>query len=469
MSILISSLLFSFATFFSRILGLLRDVFFAKYFGVSYLLDAYFISIMFPFFLRKVFGEGAMSSAFVPLYSEKKEKDEFLSSVINGFSLIIFTLLSITYIFPEIIVNLFGAGATQQTKEIAANLIFITAPATYFIFLWAISYSIYNTKDSFFWPALTPSISNIFIIIGILFSKKYGIYAPTIGFLIGSIIMFFSLSKSLFSHRYYFTLKYFPEFIRYFIPTFFTMTISQVNTIVDMNVSSFFSEGSISYLQYASRFYLLPYGLFAVSVSTVVLSKISSNRHLFKNHVNNALKTTLLFTIPSSVGLIYLSQEIIKFFYEHGQFSQNDTLITSKILIAYSIGLPFYGIYSTISRSFHAMKNTKIPFYATLYVSISNIALDLIFGIKWGPTGVAFATSIAGMIGSIYLIFKIKTFPILDLFKIFSSSIIMLFGIVVLKNVHFLIQILLAIIIYFFVSYIFYRNLIKEAINVKKK
>ncbi|ANQ54472.1 membrane protein [Thermosipho sp. 1063] len=467
MSIFVSSILFSTATFFSRILGLFRDILFAKYFGVSYQLDAYFIAIMFPFFLRKVFGEGAMSSAFVPLYSEKENKDMFLSSIINGFSIIIFLLLLFTYLFPAAFINLFGAGASIQTKELSKKLLLITAPAVYFIFLWSILYSILNTKDKFFWPALTPSLSNIAIIIGIFLSKKYGILAPTFGFLFGSILMFLSLIKSFFSHKYYFTLKYFPEFIKYFIPTFFTMTISQVNTVVDMNVSSFFSEGSISYLQYASRFYMLPYGLFAVSVSTVVLSKISNEKHLFKHYVNDALKSTLVLTIPSTFGLIYLSFKIIKFFYQHGQFSAYDTAITSKVLIAYSLGLPFYGIYSTLSRSFHAIKNTKIPFYATLIVSFSNIILDLIFGMKWGPIGVAFATSIAGIIGAMYLILYIKIFPIKDCLKILLNSLIMTLGIIPFKNLHFLIQILIAVIIYLLLSTIFYKELIWRYLNAK--
>lgn len=472
MSIFIGSILFSLATFLSRILGLLRDILFANYFGVSYQLDAYFIAIMFPFFLRKVFGEGAMSSAFVPLYSEKEDKDKFLSSVINGFTIIIILIIILAYIYPQSIVNLFGAGSSIETKLLAKKLIYITAPSILFIFLWAISYSIYNTKDRFFWPALTPAISNVTIIVGIIFSKKFGIIAPTMGFLLGTILMFLSLIKVIIKHKYHFTLKYFPEFLRYFFPTFLTMTVSQLNTIVDMNIASFYDKGSISYLQYASRFYLLPYGLFAVSVSTVVLSKISNERENFGRHMNEALKTTLLLTIPSMVGLAYLSKPIITFFYQHGAFNENDTLITSKILIAYTIGLPFYGIYSTISRGFHAIKNTKIPFYAALIVSISNIILDIILGTKYGPLGVAYATSIAGIVGAIYLIILTKVFPFVDLLKITLSSIVMLIAIKILNfdnKFWFIAQVLIGGFVYLLISTLFYKDIIRRFINAKKK
>lgn len=465
MNILFNSILFSLATFFSRILGLFRDVLFAKFFGASFSLDAYFIAIMFPFFLRKVFAEGAMSSAFVPLYSEINEsekQDKFLSSIINGFSLLIFAILLLVYIYPDFVIILFGSGAPIKTKNLAKELVKITAPSIYFIFLWAVSYSIYNSKQKFFWPALTPAISNITIIIGIYLSQKHGIYGPSFGFLIGSILMFLSLSKKIFNHKYYFTFSYFPSFLKLFAPAFAAMTISQFNTIVDMNVVSYFGQGGISYLQYASRFYLLPYGLFAVSVSTVILSKISNDREKFSKHLKDALTTTMLLTIPSFFGLIFLSQPIIRFFYEHGEFTHADTKITSVVLIAYSIGLPFYAMYSTISRSFHAMKNMKTPFYATLIVSISNIVLDIILGLKYGPFGVALATSIAGIIGFIYLLSKIKIFPLLDFFKILFSSFIMSLSIIFTNffqnEFWFLFQILIAISVYFLLILLFYKK-----------
>ncbi|MDK2886490.1 MAG: putative peptidoglycan lipid flippase [Thermosipho sp. (in: thermotogales)] len=465
MNILFHSIFFSAATFISRILGLVRDVLFAKYFGASSILDAYFIAIMFPFFLRKVFGEGAMSSAFVPLYSEiteKEERDKFLSSVINGFSLIILLILLIVFIYPNSVVILFGSGAPIETKTLAKKLAKITAPSIYFIFLWAISYSIYNTKQKFFLPALTPAIANISIIFGILLSNKFGIYGPSFGFLLGNILMFISLSKKIFQHKYYFTLSYFPSFLKLFTPAFAAMTVSQFNTIVDMNVVSYFGKGGISYLQYASRFYLLPYGLFAVSVSTVILSKISNNREKYLEHLKEALISTMLLTIPSSLGLIFLSKPVIKFFYEHGEFSSNDTRITAIVLIGYVIGLPFYALYSTISRSFHAMKNMKTPFYATLIVSISNIVLDILLGLKYGPLGVALATSISGIIAFGYLLTKIKTFPIIDTLKIIFASFVMVLSIKYTNfsesEFWFFFQILIAIVVYFAVIFFFYRK-----------
>jgi len=181
MSVLTSSLAFAVATFLSRILGLFRDMLMASKFGTSWQADAYFVAILFPFFLRRVFGEGAMTSAFVPLYSESKDKDEFLSSVLTGFSLILLVIVSVVMIYPDIVIYLFSSGASAQERQLIRKLARITAPSILFIFWWSISYSIENTRGKFFYPALTPIIPNIVLIIAMLI-PGVGIYAPTWGF-----------------------------------------------------------------------------------------------------------------------------------------------------------------------------------------------------------------------------------------------------------------------------------------------
>lgn len=187
------------------------------------------------------------------------------------------------------------------------------------------------------------------------------------------------------------------------------MSISQINSIVDTNVVSYYSKGyggGVSYLQYASRFYMLPYGLFGVAVATVILSTISNDRTNYSKHLKSGLTSTLFFTVPATVGLIVLDEPILRLFYEYGQFTANDTRITAQVLNAYVVGLPFYGMYSTMARARHAMKDMKTPLKATTIVAISNVVMDLLVGLKYGPVGVALATSVAGIIGFLYLLSK---------------------------------------------------------------
>lgn len=426
MSVLVSSLAFAIATFLSRVLGLVRDMLMASKFGTSWQADAYFVAILFPFFLRRVFGEGAMTSAFVPLYSESKDKDEFLSSVLTSFTLVLLIIVSIVMIFPDIVVYLFSSGAAPKTRELIKSLTRITAPSILFIFWWAITYSIENTRGKFFYPALTPIIPNIVLII-FLMIPGIGIYGPTWGFLIGELAAFFALAYPLKRHKLRITFKYTKEFLKLFWPSFLAMSISQINSIVDTNVVSYYSQGQgggVSYLQYASRFYMLPYGLFGVAVATVILSTISNDRENYAVHLRKGITSTMFFTVPATVGLIVLAQPILRLFYEYGQFTPKDTQMTAYVLIAYVVGLPFYGIYSTMARARHAVKDMNTPLKATTIVALVNVALDLLVGLKFGPIGVSLATSVAGMIGFLYLYSKEKNkklFEKEDLYIIVSA------------------------------------------------
>ncbi|MFN3691913.1 MAG: lipid II flippase MurJ, partial [Fervidobacterium sp.] len=180
MSVLVSSLAFAIATFISRILGLLRDMLMASKFGTSWQADAYFVAILFPFFLRRVFGEGAMTSAFVPLYSESEDKGEFVSSVLSSFTLLLLIIVGLVIVFPDIVIYLFSSGASPSTKELIRSLVRITAPSIIFIFWWSITYSMENTRGKFFYPALTPIIPNIVLIVSLLF-PGVTIYGPAWG------------------------------------------------------------------------------------------------------------------------------------------------------------------------------------------------------------------------------------------------------------------------------------------------
>lgn len=423
---MLSSLAFAIATFLSRVLGLVRDMLMASKFGTSWQADAYFVAILFPFFLRRVFGEGAMTSAFVPLYSESEDKDEFLSSVLTSFTVVLAIIVLVVVIFPDIVIYLFSSGAAPQTKELIRTLTRITAPSILFIFWWAITYSIENTRGKFFYPALTPIIPNIVIIVFMLI-PGLGIYGPTWGFLIGEAAAFLALAYPLKRHKLRFTFRYTRDFLRLFWPSFLAMSISQINSIVDTNVVSYYSKGlggGVSYLQYASRFYMLPYGLFGVAVATVILSTISNDRQNYSKHLRSGITSTLFFTVPAAVGLLVLDEPILRLFYEYGRFTAKDTRITAQVLNAYVVGLPFYGMYSTMARARHAMKDMKTPLKATAIVALTNVVMDLLVGLKYGPVGVALATSVAGIIGFLYLLAKEenkKLFEKDDLYIILSS------------------------------------------------
>ena len=431
---------FSLATLLSRLTGLVRDITLAHIFGTSPFLDSYFISISFPFFLRRIFAEGAMTSAFIPLYHEnmkdRERRNMFVSSVLTSLGSAALSLVILTEIFPKIVPWLFASRASEKIIEYSTHLVRITSPFLFIVFVWSVFYSIHNIHGSYFLPALTPLLSNLGIIFGAILGRN--ITCVAIGFLIGSIttlIPLVPLVKKL-GIVYKPTLRYSKEFFKLFFPTAFAMSASQIATIVDINMASFLGEGNVSSLQFASRLYQFPYGVLTVALSTVALPVLTTSKDR-RDELNRILKRTLFLTIPAAFGLMILSKELVSLFYEHGSFSSSDTLRTSLILSFYSVGLPFYSMIAVLTRSRHAEKEVILPLKNTILISLTNAFLDIILGLKMGVSGVALATSISGVIGCFFMMKKMSVkISRKDLSKYILNGVLMTLVLALFKNLH---------------------------------
>lgn len=430
--------LFAIATFISRLTGLIRDVLLANRFGVGVEFDAYSIAIAFPFLLRRAFAEGAMTSAFVPLYKEKGNSNEFASAVITTLGIVTISLTLVVEFFPGIVPFFLASGASVEIKALASKLARISMPFVVFIFLWAVLYAVQNSSERFFFPALSPVFMNIGIIFGVLvcgfFDPK--IVGPTIGFTLGGAMMMLSLlpgaRKVGFSYRPTFTGV--RDFFKLFFPALLAMTVSEFNVLIDVNVASLIGPGSVSVLQYANRFYQLPFGVFGVAVSTVVLPLMAGGEQP-QNHLRDAMKTTFFLSIPSTIGLVVLSERLTVLVYQHGAFTHSDALKTATALLFYSIGLPFYSIMALLSRACHAKKDMKLPFKATVISFLSNAVLDFALGLTLKTAGIALATALSGVIGSAYLIFKLH--PEIDMKyfqKVLFCSVVMGFTLLMFEQ-----------------------------------
>lgn len=279
---------------------------------------------------------------------------------------------------------------------------------------------------------------NIGIIFGVLvcgfFDPK--IVGPTIGFTLGGAMMMLSLlpgaRKVGFSYRPTFTGV--RDFFKLFFPALLAMTVSEFNVLIDVNVASLIGPGSVSVLQYANRFYQLPFGVFGVAVSTVVLPLMAGGEQP-QNHLRDAMKTTFFLSIPSTIGLVVLSERLTVLVYQHGAFTHSDALKTATALLFYSIGLPFYSIMALLSRACHAKKDMKLPFKATVISFLSNAVLDFALGLTLKTAGIALATALSGVIGSAYLIFKLH--PEIDMKyfqKVLFCSVVMGFTLLMFEQ-----------------------------------
>ena len=404
MSVLAGSIAFSIATFISRVFGLARDVTLAAIYGASGALDAYLVSIIFPFFLRKIFGEGALGSSFVPFYKSAKEKDEFVSSVINTFLIITVVIVIIVEIFPNVVPSIFAVGYNIEGKAQIGKLVRITVLFVPEVFLWAVFYSILNSHDKFFLPALSPFLMNIGVILGTLIGKDA--LWSAVGFVLGGLLATIALGIEASKYfKYKFVFNKMKGFWKAFSQATLAMMANQLNLLVDVNVASFLGSGSISFLQLASRLYQLPLGLFSVAVSTVALSKMSGKEEKSKE-MKEAVETVLLFTLPSFLGLLILSKDLIYLIYGYGRFNETAVLNTAKVLSMYSIGVVPYSLYYIALRYHHSSKRMSIPLYASIIVTSVNAVLDVVLGMAMGPSGIALATSIAGIVGMLFFMVR---------------------------------------------------------------
>lgn len=431
--------LFALATLISRVTGLLRDVFLANRFGVGVEFDAYSIAIAFPFLLRRAFAEGAMTSAFIPLYKEKPDKNEFASAVITSLGIVTIGLTVFVEIFPQIVPALLASGANAETKLLAAKLARISMPFVVFIFLWAVLYAIQNAGERFFFPALSPMFMNLGIILGVISCEFFNprIVGPTVGFTLGGAVMLLSLipgaRKAGFSYRP--TFAGVRDFFKLFFPALLAMTVSEFNVLIDVNVAALVGPGSVSILQYANRFYQLPFGVFGVAISTVILPLMSGETEN-SQHLKDAMRTTFFLSIPSTVGLTVLSERLIVLVYQHGAFTHSDAIKTATALLFYSLGLPFYSMMALLSRTCHAKKDMKLPFKATVISFVSNAVLDFVLGLTFKTAGIALATALSGAIGMAYLLFKIRPdFDVKHFQKVLLSSFVMGAVLMVLDHV----------------------------------
>ncbi len=430
------------ATLISRILGLVRDMLFAKEFGASPEYDAYLVAVLLPFFLRKIFAEGALSSAFIPLYNKRALKGiengrRFANSILTIFiPLLLLVVILCTYYMPEIL-SLVAPGLAPGVKGLAVFMGRLIFPFILFISLWAVYAGMLNSHDIFFTPALSPAIHNIFIIVGISLSPLFDppILGPAIFFIMGGAAQWLMVVLAAKGIKFKFTpslnKKDIQDFMPIFLSSFAALSVTQINSIVDTNVVSGLGTGSVSLLQYANRLFQLPLGVFAISVSTVALSQLSKNSpEEFKKNLAEGMERMALFVLPATIGLYLLRGDIITLLFQRGEFSLYDSLMTSDILMGYLIGLPFYSLYSLLSRAEYAIKKPRIVFIASSVSVGVNIFLDITLSKSMGPLGIALATSFAGIAGftvlSIHLVLtkrlRIRRSNTLEIIKCMMAS-----------------------------------------------
>ena len=417
-----SGLLVMIITMVSRVLGLVRAGIIAYYFGASAMTDAFFSAFKISNFFRQLLGEGALGSSFIPLYNERVESEgeenskQFIYSILNllfVFSTIV-TILMI--IFSQGIIDGIVSGFPDETKIIASRLLKIMSVYFVFISLSGMVCAILNNFKQFAVPASTSIFFNLAIILASMyFGKTYGIDALAYGVVIGGLFQFLVVLPAFFKIMKGYSFKidwkdpYLKKIFIMICPMLIGIVARQVNTIVDQMFASYLAEGGVSALENATRLYLLPVGVFGVSISTVIfpaLSKAMSKNDLdgATDNIVKGLNILLFLIIPSTAVLTFYAPEVIRLTLSYGKFDEEAVRVTSQALLYYSLGLYFYTAIYLMTRAFYSVKNSKYPVKFSIISIVINIVLNFLLIKSMAYRGLALSTSIASGVNFLLLL-----------------------------------------------------------------
>ncbi|MBW1642107.1 MAG: murein biosynthesis integral membrane protein MurJ [Deltaproteobacteria bacterium] len=411
------------STLLSRIFGYIRDMVFAWFFGAGLVSDAFIAAFQIPNLLRRLFGEGSLSIAFIPVFTEyltkygKKEAFRLASSALRLLSVILVFIAILGIAISPFIIKLIAPGfyLSPEKYELTVTLTRIMFPYIIFICLVALSMGILNALGHFAAPALAPVLLNI-TMIGSLFivsffsnSQEHKVLGLAIGVLAGGILQLSFQVPFLLKKGFYFWEKtkiFHPGLKKIgtlMLPAIFGAAVYQVNIIVGRMLASMLAEGSVSYLYYADRLVQFPLGIFAIATATAALPTLAKQSSLLdidglRNTFTHALNLVFFIAIPSMTGLIVLREPIVALLFKRGAFDALATQKTATALMYYGFGLwAFSGVRIVVS-AFYAMQDTKAPVRIAVISILANILLGLLLMMRLDHGGLALATSIASML-----------------------------------------------------------------------
>ncbi|MBN1687565.1 MAG: murein biosynthesis integral membrane protein MurJ [Candidatus Omnitrophica bacterium] len=423
-------------TLASRILGMIRDIVSAKQFGTTWQWDAFLYAFMFPNFFRRLLGEGALSSAFIPVYSETLHREGKAAAF--RFSNVVGTVLAggllVFIIILEFVLNaLVGWDALPERLHLTIDLLRFLFPYLWFISICALFMGILNCHRHFLTPSLGPVILDIFWIAGVLWVASLIHKAPPEQLRILSLFLLSAgviqmavqipvLMRLGFRFQWVWDLAHegFRKTGKLLLPAVLGFAVVQINILVDMTLAFVIGPGANSSLWYGTRLMQFPLGVFAIAMGTALLPMISeqtANREFeaAKQTLSFAMRSVFLIILPCSVGLIVLRTPIIQMLFERGAFDAVSTARTSFVLLCYVLGLFAYSGQKLVVAGFYAVQDTKTPVIIGVVALLSNIILNLILMWPMKEAGLALATSISGIIQFALLLKyynrKISEFP----------------------------------------------------------
>lgn len=412
-------------TIFSKFIGFFRDVTLAYFYGASGVSDAYLISLTIPTVIFGFVATG-ISTGYIPMYSRIEAKHgeqnskEYTNNLLNILWALCTGIVVLGLVFTEPLVKVFASGFEGDILELAVTFTRISIVGIYFSMTIRILSGYLNMKKYYVVPTLIGLPLNIILIISIILSSKFDlVLVLAIGNVVAIIIqflilLFFAYRKGL---KYQFIFKPKDEHIKGMlmlaIPVIIGSSVNQINKLVDRTLASQISIGGISALNYANTLNLFVQGVFVVSISTVMyplISKMASNDNMIglKRSVSQAINGINLLVIPATVGSLLFAEPIVELLFGRGAFDESAVALTSNAFFFYSIGMIGYGLREVLSRAFYSLQDTRTPMINAAIAMSLNIVLNFILSRYLGIGGLALATSISAIFGTVLLYISLR-------------------------------------------------------------
>ena len=434
----------------SKLMGVVRQAIINSFYGQTDLTDAYNIAYRTALLSTFVINT-TINLVLIPIMSKVKEKegienkDKYFSKVLNYVILIDILLTVLVIVFAPILVRMRASGFTGKQFDLTVKMVRIIAPSVIFLGIVSCIGAYLHSNYSFGPFAAVGIINNIiFLILLYIFGENYSIelvaWITTIGAIAQALFLMFFVFK--YKLKYYIKTgkqgNYIKETFILLIPMVMNEMVAQISILFNDNIGSTLKPGRISVLNTSYNLFGSILNLFVATIATVVYPTLSEAFNakdfgLIKKYIKSGINTMLLFLLPATIGIIVLSEPIVKLLFERGAFDSKNTALTQAALICYSIGMVANGIKIYLNKVYFSFQDTVTPFKNQIITVALHIVFAIILVKQFEYKGLALASSIAAIISCFILMFrlknKIKDIGFKDLiivfFKVLIASLIM--------------------------------------------
>ena len=421
------------ATLLSRILGAVRDIVMASFFGAGMISDAFIAAFRLPNLMRRLFGEGSLSIAFIPVFADtlyqqgRAEADRMAASAMRLSAVILAMITIFGMALAPWLVRILAPGFFDAPDQFAltVDLTRIMMPYIFFIGMVALSMGILNVLGHFAAPAFAPVFLNLAMIgaigVGSFWSRDQNVLVLwlAVGVAAGGALQLALQMPFLIKHGFRFKADapwWHPSFSRIawmLGPVLFGTAVYQINSLTVTLLASCLPKGSISYLYYADRLVQFPLGIFGIAAATAALptlarqaagNQLAAMRQTFAD----TLKLVLFITLPATVGLIVLREPIVALLFQRGAFDVHSMRLTASALLYYCIGLWAFAAIRIVLNVFYALKDTRTPVRMAVVSIAANLFLGLLLMGPMQHDGLALALSLASILHLGLLAFEVR-------------------------------------------------------------